>query len=376
MKKIRVVIADNNIEYLKHLATFIRTSNEASMFIATFFSNKRNLELYILKEKAVDILLISPQLINDQLNIDSNTTVILLDDDELINDKDEGMYPSVFRYQRLNQLISDIMAIYYEQNKTAGRLLARSKQTKVIASYSPIGGSGKTTIAMNICRQLAVNDARVFYLNLELFNTTSLFFTSDEDNPSLQIFYYVKTAAEDLHAKVESLKKYDPYSMVEYFDLEISPEEMLEINESEIERLINSIVATGAYDYVVVDLDSSLHERNIAVLKECDQILWPIVNDHISILKTKSFFDQSEIIENMNTIQDKLLILLNKYTDMSVDGIEELGVPIDGYLPLISSWSTVHSNSEILQQDEFIQAIQTVIRERLLLVEEVKAIDG
>ncbi|QGS68933.1 hypothetical protein CV093_12395 [Oceanobacillus sp. 143] len=64
------------------------------------------------------------------------------------------------------------------------------------------------------------------------------------------------------------MKKYDPYSMVDYFDIEINADELLEFNESDVKRLINGIVETGSYDYIVIDLDSSLHERNIAALKK------------------------------------------------------------------------------------------------------------
>ncbi|QGS68934.1 AAA family ATPase [Oceanobacillus sp. 143] len=81
-----------------------------------------------------------------------------------------------------------MLAIYYDRNQTAGKYLARSKQTKVLSVYSPVGGAGKTTIAVNLSKQLALNNAKVFYLNLELINTTSLYFSSSEDNPSLQIF--------------------------------------------------------------------------------------------------------------------------------------------------------------------------------------------
>ncbi len=62
-------------------------------------------------------------------------------------------------------------------------------------------------------------DYKVFYLNLELLNTTSLYFLSQEDNPSLQIFYYLKAKPNQLLAKMEKLKKNDPTSRVDYFDL-------------------------------------------------------------------------------------------------------------------------------------------------------------
>lgn len=366
LKKIRIVVADHNSSYMESLSAFLRTSEEASRFIVTYFSEQEKLESYLSRGDLIDILLISPELYEPKLNIAPETCTILLEDDQLSTNKDS--MESVFRYQRLNQLISSILAIYYERNQSAGKLLARSKKTKVITVYSPIGGSGKTTIATNLSKQLALNHAKVFYLNLELLNTTRLYFTSAEDNPSLQIFYYVKAESPQLLSKIEALKKYDAYSMVDYFDIAISADELLEFNEADVKRLINGIVETGAYDYIVVDLDSSLHERNIAAIKECDQIIWPIANDVQSLLKTKSFFDEEmKLIGKENVVKDKLTVLLNKYTGSMIGTMEEYGVTVEGYLPFIENWVTMQSSSEILGNEQFNQELQSIIHDKILV---------
>lgn len=360
MKKIRIVIADTNTQYMDSLAAFMRSSEEASKFILTFFSNVEHLSTYINQGENIDILLISPELYDEDLTIDNQTTLILLEDDQFSNRADE--LKVVYRYQRLNQLVSNILSIYYEQNITANKLLARSKETNVISVYSPVGGTGKTTVATNLSKQLALTGAKVFYLNLETFNSTKLYFTSKEDNPSLQIFYYVKTDLTQLSSKIEALKKYDPYSMIDYFDLAVSADEMLEITGSEVQMLLNGIIETGSYDYIVVDLDSSLHERNKSVLIESDQIIWPIKNDAQSFFKSNSFLKEEEkIIGKENIIKDKMLVIVNGYDGSLNNHVDDLEFSINGYLPYIREWSLEQSAPKLLNNDVFNQEVQAII---------------
>lgn len=365
----RIVVADYEKSYIESLSSYLRSSDEAARFITTYFTSKNTLQEFLNQNELIDIMLISPSMYDEALSISNETLLIFLEDNKLIKNNDPDRQ-AVYRYQRLNQLISNILSIYYENNQQAGHLLARSKQTQVLAVYSPVGGTGKTTIAANLSKQLALNNMKVFYLNLELLNTSSLYFQSEEDNPSLQIFYYVKSESPQLLSKIESLKKFDPHALVSYFDIAISADELLEISESDVKRLINGIVETGTYDFIVVDLDSSLHERNIAALKECDRIIWPIVNNEQSFLKTASFLaEEEQLVGKENIVKDKLILLMNKFYGDTVNIANESGISIDGYLPIIEDWLDRQSGRAILSNDLFNQELLSIIHERIIGIE-------
>lgn len=365
MKKLRIIIADEEKSYIESLSSYFRTSDDASRFIPNLFTTKTALQEFLNTNDLVDILLISPDLYDESLHIPKETSLIFLEDNKMNLNRSERQ--TVYRYQRLNQLVSNILAIYYENNQHAGKLLARSKQTEVITVYSPIGGSGKTTIATNLSKQLALNNLKVFYLNLELLNTTKLFFQSEEDNPSLQIFYYVKSQSPQLLSKIESLKKYDAHSNVSYFDIEISADELLEINEEDVKRLINAIVETSTYDFIVVDLDSSLHERNIAALKECDRIIWPISNDDQGLLKTASLLAEEERIFGKDKIlKDKLMLVMNKFYGEKPNIENDYDLTLDGFLPFVESWVIKQSGRSILTNDLFNQELLSLVHERVI----------
>ncbi|HLR03159.1 MAG TPA: AAA family ATPase [Virgibacillus sp.] len=367
MKKIRMVVADNNKDYLESFAGFMRSSNESSRFIMTYFSDIDRLNTYIQRGDIIDILLISPDLYDEELPLSGDVTTIFLEDDVI---EESNKAYSVYRYQRLDQILSDILSVYYEKNKIAGEMLARSKETQIFAVFSPSGGSGKTTIAVNLCKQLALNDLKVFYLNSETFNTSRLYFSSQDDDYSLKILYYVKSKTEQLLSKIEQLKKHDPDVGVDYFDLETNAEEMLELTEKEIHHLLNGLVQTGAYDYIIVDLDSSIHTRNIAMLKESDWIVWPMGNNPQSIYQSESFFEEEEnVFGKKNIIKDKLLVLLNKHTGHNAFDLSEAGFPIDGNLPFINEWTQQTSGKEVMENEMFNNELQKIIRNKILVLE-------
>jgi cellulose biosynthesis protein BcsQ len=365
LKKIRIVIADGNRDYLESLAAFIRNSKSSSQFIVSYFSSLDTLNSYIEQGDMVDILLISSDMYQRDIPRLNEMLIILLEDDTLATNNQS--LPSIYRYQRLDQLVGDILGLYYETNEDAGKLLMRNSQTKIISVYSPVGGTGKTTVAVNLAKQIALNDAKVFYLNLETFNTTKLFLTDDQDDSSLQIFYYAKTASNQLLSKIEKLKKYDTQAMVDFFDIEINAQEMLELTNAEIERIINGLLEIGSYDYIIMDLDSSIHERNITAMRESDLVLWVVSNDHLGLLKTKAFLDEEvRIFGKENAVKDKMSIIVNKFNGNLIGDYNEAELSVEGYLPFIQNWIQFQSKSELLGNDDFNREVQMIIRKLIM----------
>lgn len=366
MKKIRIVVADHEKSYIESFSAYLRNSEEANRFIPTYFTSWNVLREFLDSNGIMDILLISPKLYDDSLKIPEGTTLIFLEDEDMDHEVDSSRQ-SVYRYQRLDNLLSNLLSIYYENNQQASKLLARSKKTKVLTVYSPVGGSGKTTLAVNLSKQLALNHLKVFYLNLELLNSTSLYFISEEDSPSLQIFYYVKSESEQLLSKIEALRKYDPHASVYYFDVSTSAVELLELTSANVKRLIDVIIESGAYDYIIVDLDSSIHERNIAAIQECNQLIWPVGNDEQSFFKTKAFFDEEEeLFGKENIIKDKVLLVMNKFNGHAANFAAEYELSVDAYFPFIESWVHGVGEKTILENDAYNQDLQSFIQEKIL----------
>src|SRR5699024_8708146 len=123
-------------------------------------------------------------------------------------------------------------------------------------------------------RQLVLQDHKVFYLNLESLHSTSLFLTSSQEHLSTQILYYIKANQAQLEEKIRSLKVTDPYFQVDYFNLPANAKEMEDLTQENVDTLVAALMDMEVYDYILIDLDSSLNNRNKAALRQSDLIFW------------------------------------------------------------------------------------------------------
>ena len=352
MKKIRLVLADPDVTYMESVMMYLRSSSDGPQFDVKMFSKPSHLQQYIDDGRPIDILLVSSDFDFQKKSIKPIGVMIVLEDDRISSN--EYDYPTLFKYQPLNQLISGVLSIYYEQKGHLIPFSSEEKRAKVIAVYSASGGTGKTTLAVNLARQLAVHDKRVFYLNLELINSTSLYYTSPEDEPSSQILYYTKTKQDQLVSKIESLKKYHPNTTVEYFDLAINVEEMLDLTEAEVTFLISGLIDSHHYDFIIIDLDSFVNDRVKAALNQCDQVLWVVNNELNSFHKTHYVLTHvDEIFGKEMSIQEKSHLILNRCSGSIAEEFQRFDLTFNGYIPHVSELQGLKNSHQVLSTTLF-----------------------
>ncbi|SDZ18326.1 Cellulose biosynthesis protein BcsQ [Evansella caseinilytica] len=352
MSQLHLILASADTLYLKSFAEYIVSSTNKARFDVKLFSNKSNLERYIQQGARYDILLLEPAFYEvTKLEAGRGMTMFLAEE-PIAGQKEDEDTPEIFKYQPLNRLLSDMLAAFYEK-RSDYKHLATAAQTKVLSVYSPAGGVGKTTLAINICKQLATAGKKIFYLNMELFNTTSLYFASPEDNPSLQIFYYLKARTNQLLAKIEGLKKYCTELDIYYFDLLPNPTELIESSKEEIEKLIRALAEAGEYDYVVIDLDSSLYEFTKAAFSKSDRLIWLLNNDVQSFCKTKQGLEMQEELFGCDKKLDDFLFIVNRFGGQLSEAQQQYDIPVRAYLPFVPEWTEAVEKNELLHHPVF-----------------------
>lgn len=361
MKKLQLVIADSDPLYLRSFGEYILSSKLNEKFEIKLFSNSLSLAQYIETKQHVDILLIQPELHDPKVFSSYDGVTVYLAEEE--GQPAEGVL-SLFKYKPLNQLLSSTLSAYYEHHATMSGIAGNDGKTKVVSVYSPSGGSGKTTFAVSMGRQLAMKGNKVFYLNFELFNSTSLYFQSAEDAPSLQILYYLKARPNQLMAKIEGLKKFDQDANLDYFDLPSCPDEMLSITKAEVKTLIRALIETGQYDYILIDLDSSIHDFTRAAFEESNQIMWLLGNDLQSFYKTSSMMGkQEELFGIPHMIEGKAVFIVNKFTGYFPEEFKVYNLPIHGYLPYVQEWVQITSKNQIYFHPAFSKDLLAITNE-------------
>lgn len=355
MLKLSLVIADEDKAYIESIVRFLMDKH-AHKFQVNSFTNWDHLLQFLSKNREkVDIILITPEFYEkskfkslefDDLKFDPIESIGLKTDVSehgkpilifLSNTEVASVSRSrsvdidvnnIYKYQHGDRLVSNIMHIYEKHHENIEFTLKKSNKTKLISVYSPMGGAGKTTIAVNACINCARDGMRVFYINLETISSTFCFFEPDYETKSCDnfsnIIFAIKERDKNLSAKIEGIKFTDTVYDIHYMPPPDSALEMEELLPEEIKCLLHHVRSTGYYDIVFVDLSSTLSLRNIAVMEESDEIILIYTPDYVSKFKVKSFYKEIELYQKRKGLNllNKITFVVNKYDKNMLQEIE------------------------------------------------------
>jgi MinD-like ATPase involved in chromosome partitioning or flagellar assembly len=233
------------------------------------------------------------------------------------------------KYSTGEKLLSDIVYLYSKLNPEEHRLSPHSKDTRLIAVYSPAGGAGKTTIAASLSAVCSSMGMQVFYLNLESIQSTGVFFTAKSKRTLSYIFYYLKERSLNLPFRMQGIKSTDEANGVQYFNPPDSPLEYEELSADELELLLNGIRDMSIYSYVFIDMSSSFDSKNCKILELCDRIILINLEEHIAAHKCRRFLDELVKLDGseLGNISDKLITVINRYRGGSGEAYASVRIP-------------------------------------------------
>jgi cellulose biosynthesis protein BcsQ len=341
MEKISIILADLDEIYLDKLTNYF--IEKTHRFDVYSFTSKDSLAKYINDGMSTDIILFTEDFIDNISNFDNISVKILLSNSSNYN----AELCSINKYQKTEKMIKEILIIYAEKTGKVGNVSNINKKTKIIGVYSPVGGCGKTTISLALSKHFANVGKKVFYLNYEVFNSTSEFLNYAPKGNFSDIFLSLKTKGSNVALQIISNQYKDEKLKVSYIN---PPESALEFNElttQEKIRLIHEIDAIGEFDVVVIDFDSDFNEQKHDLLEACDVILMPFTMDFMSLSKIRILMKEIKMRKEMNGLIAKTHLAVNKVhgsTKLNVNdvGIFNLESP-DVIMPLTPALSDVNN---------------------------------
>ncbi len=197
-----------------------------------------------------------------------------------------------------------------DQNRRFSKQTIASYDSKVVACYSPKGGVGKTTLAVNLAYALATMNKKVALIDLSLqFGEVGVFLDIPKGDT-------IADMVEEHSLELSTIKSYliRHQSGIQVM-LSSSAPEYAELIQPEH---INAILSTlrTEFDYVFVDMGVSLGDCAIATIETADTILLVVNEDIASLHDAKRSL---KVLEALNQ-QDKVKIVVNK------DGISTITV--------------------------------------------------
>ncbi|MGG1878833.1 hypothetical protein ABDI30_14840 [Paenibacillus cisolokensis] len=292
-----------------------------------------------------------------------------------------GRGAAIAKYQPLPQLLEAVLAYCKGPlNGAVSEPKRHSGTTPVLGIASPLGGCGKSTIAMNMAKQLGVLGLRVFYLNLETANTGALFSsgTPEGEQRFSRLLYNVKAWQEENIAKRQAGAQ-----RPEMPDVELGPfivkhpgmkcdtfapsqqvQELMEITEADTGLLLKLLAASDEYDLIIADTGGCIEERTLGVLEGADLLMWVLLDDLVSMYKSGVWLNylESRHPELFRNAMGKSRYVMNRFTGQLANPLPRQASGLDGALPYIPSWKQVHQEDLLLCSPIFQREILKLCR--------------
>lgn len=323
MPKLYLIIADKDEAYVEGVSNYILNNYSHRFQVRSFTQKEYLLDHLSSAGRNIDILLLCHDWYNDSI-LKKVHTPILLSEGIIINDISDCQV--IKKYQRGDKLVSSLINCFAESNPNNHYIPDSNKKAKVIAVYSPIGGIGKTSVAVGTSMKSAEHGKPVFYLNLENIQSTPNFFDCQGNKSLSNILYYIRDKKKNIILKIEGIRCVDSKYNVHYFT---PPDTSIDLDETTVEDikyLIDTLRLSNDYDKVIIDMSSIIDDKNASILKFSDEIILVIGLDDLSITKTNLLIQELKKISKRSGIDllKKTTIVLNKYSQNKITKIKEL----------------------------------------------------
>ena len=197
-----------------------------------------------------------------------------------------------------------------DRNRRNSTFKIASYDSKVVACFSPKGGVGKTTMAVNLAFALTTMNKKVALIDLNLqFGDVGIYLDISKGDT-------IADMAEEHSFELSTIKSYliRHASGIMVMLSSSSPEYAELIRPAHIEAIVSTL--RTEFDYVILDMGVDMGDCAVSALEMADTILF-IVNEDIAALHDAK--RSIKVMEALN-LQDKIKIVVNK------DGISNIKV--------------------------------------------------
>lgn len=204
-----------------------------------------------------------------------------------------------------------LSAVSRERNRAAASTMqGNAYLSNIIAVFCPKGGTGKTTIAVNLACSLAAQGRKVALIDLDLqFGDVGVFMDIAKADSISELI-------EENKFDLQTIQSYMArhYSGVNLLLAPSGPEYAELVRTEHVDAILSTL--RSQYDYLIVDMAPAFNDCSIAAL-ELSNIIYFIVTEDISTLRNaKTCF---KVMKVLNLI-DRVETVINK------DGISTINV--------------------------------------------------
>jgi pilus assembly protein CpaE len=180
------------------------------------------------------------------------------------------------------------------------------KQGHMIMTYSPKGGTGVTTVAVNLALTLNNDETRTVLVDGNLqFGDVAVFLNEQGKNNILDLTPRADELDPDI---VEEVLLKHATSGMRVLAAPSRPEHAEKVNSAQFSKLLSYL--RQIYAYVVVDTTPTLNDITLSILDITDLLLLVITQDIPAIKNARLFLD---LLNTLGVQRDKVCLVMNRY---------------------------------------------------------------
>ncbi|GGH13195.1 hypothetical protein [Paenibacillus segetis] len=340
MVPVRLVLAVQDEQYIELFLHYVQCSEFQQRLVVTAFSRRDAFLRYIEDSRELIHVVLGESYFMEYKSSECENQIpwICLGEGEM----EQQYVGRVSKYQSLHAMLSIVLGLYRGRGEGA---VSSEGKCQVIGVYSALGGSGKTTVALNIAKQLGMQGNRTFYLNLETVNAgipgQGQIQNGGQRAGLARLLYDLK--GDDLgKSPISPVSTYafrHPALQSDIFSPVDNIKEILEMEEKDTRQLIDYIVDSELYDAVIVDIDSAPNHRSFVALERSDKLVWVLLDEWSGMQKTDLWMSYLERSYSAlySSIMGKTFFVVNRYSgEMSVP-LPKRGMAVEATLSYIST---------------------------------------
>lgn len=322
---IKIAVADCNLEYTERILSVLQRYEDISLSI---YTERRTLE-QALASKRFDVLLFDPSVYEGQTGLGKCTLAVMLLDEEKGVPESCRELKKIRKYQRISRIYQQILELYAEVCEDIDDVVGQGRAIS-LAYYSPVGGAGKTALALAAATKLAMQGYKTLYLNLEDIASEDCYLPQNAERGLSEVISLLDRDI-NLSMKVESLlqNKMEGFYYLNHFD---SPNDICEVTGEELEQLIRQFGRMQLFEYIVIDMGVSVNEKTLHVFEAADKIVLVEKADAMAVRKLQCFLEQTHIISEYGR---KMVRVLN--FDMGRGSGISSDIPLIGKINMVQN---------------------------------------
>ena len=250
MKAKQFAICDIDSGYLKMLQAYLQKKNPADFEILIFDTVSKALEAS--REVPFEILLVGEGIYDTNVTKISASKIYILQEDGL---KGITGYSMVAKYQSMESLIAQVLGEFALDDTCSSVGRRGRNQTMLISFYSPDRHKGQSMAALGAAQVLADEGHQVLYLNLMPFTGFEELLQISYEADVTDFMYFVLNHSDKLLYKLDSIRRC--IHGVDYLPPALDYADLLHINKEEWETVINLLLYSSDYTYIVADLSET-----------------------------------------------------------------------------------------------------------------------